>query len=91
MYIPLVWVFGMMGMPCGLLLGLDLVIGDLGEMDRSLDRLGVGYKMRYLGRDRIVSYEIIRFYQMYLIVSLVIITRRRLGIVTSGFDKWGKG
>jgi hypothetical protein len=81
----------MMGMSCGLSLGLDLVFGDLGEMDRSLDRLGGGYKMRDLGIGRRVSYEIIRFYQMYLIVSLGIMTRRRLGIVTSGFDKWGKG
>lgn len=65
MYILLGWGFGMMGMSCGLLLGLDLVFGDLGGMDRSLDRSGVGYMMRDLGRDHRVSYGIIRFYRMY--------------------------
>ena len=64
-------------MSCGLLLGLVLVFGDLGGMDRSLDRLGAGYKMRDLGIGRRVSYEIIRFYRKYLAVSLLIIHMRR--------------
>ena len=67
----------MMGMSCGLSLGLDLAFGDLGKMDRSLDRLGVGYKMRDLGRDHRVSYGIIRFYRKYLTVSLILVHMRR--------------
>jgi hypothetical protein len=67
-------------MSCGLLLGLELVFGDLGGMDRSLDscRLGVGYKMRDLGRDRRVSYGIVRFYRKYLFVSLRPFTYREM-------------
>ena len=67
----------MMGMSCGLLLGLELVFGGLGEMDRSLDRLGGGYKMRDLGIGRRVSYGIIRFCRKYLIVSILIVRMRR--------------
>jgi hypothetical protein len=77
MYIPLVWGFGMMGMSCGLSLGLDLVFGDLGESGLNLDRLGVVYMMRDLGRDRIVSYGIVRFYRKYLSVSLLLIQMRK--------------
>jgi hypothetical protein len=67
----------MMGMSCGSLLGFDLAFGDLGEMDRSLDRLGGGYKMRDLGIGRRVSYGIIRFCRKYLAVSLLIVHMRR--------------
>jgi hypothetical protein len=49
------------------------VFGDLGEMDRSLDRLGGGYKMRDLLKGRRVSYGIVIFYRKYLIVSLLLI------------------
>ena len=68
MYIPLEWVIRMMGSLCGLLLVLLL---EVQSRSLSLDRSGVGYKMRDLLRDRRVSYGIVRFYPKYLIVSLL--------------------
>jgi len=54
-----------------MLYGLSLVLLlEVQSRSRSLDRLGVDYKMRDLLRDRRVLYGIVRFYRKYLIVSL---------------------
>ena len=55
-----------------MLYGLSLVLFlEVQSRSLSLDRLGVGCKMRDLVRDRRVLYGIVRFYRKYLFVSLL--------------------